>query len=135
MSRDETISLTSEQRERANEMLEQLDGESEPQDFVDEWRVAPNRVGMEWKEEAYQYVPTGMIVGTEGHNVERLVPGRLRSVVEKLLAGKFEKEPRFPPALCWVDGEYFVDADGNHRVIAFKYIGIEEVYAEVISFY
>lgn len=130
----ETLSLTEAQERRAEELLEMLYSEITPAEVVDEWRAAPNRVGMEWEELGCEYVRVEDIVGTEGHNVERLDAGRMRQVVKMLVGGEFEVESRFPPVLCKVDGEYFVDADGNHRVLAHKYIGIDEIYAEVVEY-
>lgn len=129
-----TISLTSGQEERAEELLEMLYTDITPDEVVDEWRAAPSRVGMEGEVLGEHCVLVADIVGTEGHNVERLDAGRMRRVVEMLVQGEFELEHHFPPVLCKVNGEYFVDADGNHRVLAHKYIGIDEIYAEVVEY-
>lgn len=130
-----TISLTEQQRKRAFEMLNKLDSTSKPKDFVSEWKATPDRIGREWDDLGERYVQVDEIVGTEPQNVERLEPKRLIDIIKKLTRGKFVKEHRYPPALCEVNGEYFVDADGNHRVLAFKYIGINRIYGEVLRYY
>lgn len=129
------MSLDEQQEAKLEELLRDLHSDMKPLDLVDEWRAAPNRVGLEWEERGYEYVSVDSIVGTEGHNVERLDAGRLRRVLEMLREGQFEKEHRFPPVLCKVGSEYFVDADGNHRVLAHKYLGLEKVYAEVVEYF
>lgn len=130
----DTITLTTAQRQNAQDLLTQLTDDTEPWDLVDEWRERPNTLNHTHTELGQQYFPVEQIVGTEDHNVTRLVTDRLREIIDILLNNEFEKEHRFPPVLSKIDGEYYVSNDGNHRTLAFKYIGIEEIYAEVIQY-
>lgn len=130
-----TISLTDEQTHKARELLEVLDEETVPKDLLSTWTERPETIGCEYEELGGQYVSTEKIIGTEDHNVDRLVTDRLREIIDILIEGSFEKEHRFPPVLSLIDGNYYVSNDGNHRTIAFKYLGIDEIYAEVVRYY
>lgn len=133
----ETLSLSREQVERAVEMAERLsEGEIEtPQDFVQEWRSAPSVTGATYENLGERYVPVENIKGTVPQNVERFNPGRAAKILTKLGDGEFEVEHERPPNLMKVGDEYFVDRDGIHRSLLFKYLGVDEMYAEVVEYY
>lgn len=131
----DTLTLSEKQEEKARKIIKTIDLESEPSDFISLWEPTPEkRQELEWKDEGTRYVRVDNIVGTEPFNTNRLVPGRLEDILRKMIEGKFEKEHSLPPVLSKVDGKYYVDADGNHRVLAHKMLGIEKIYAEIIEF-
>jgi len=51
-----------------------------------------------------------------------------------LESGEFEAQFVFPPSLKQVENELYVDADGNHRTIVFKFLGIDQMWAEVVVY-
>jgi len=130
----ETITLSDSQTVKAEQLLEMLDEDIHPSDIVSEWNPTPSRTNLEWTNIGGEYIPVTEIIGTEKHNIDRLEPKRMKNIVELLLNGEFNREHHLAPVLCKIDGDYYVDSDGNHRVLAHKFIGIEEIYADVVVY-
>lgn len=139
-----TLSLNSNQRPRAYEILRRLRDEEieHPLNVLDKWESVEERYdywanvhdleGEVTREKRYVAVPD--IVGTLHKDLtdpSKFKARRLEKIVKWLISGCFEKEHHAPPILEQIQDRYYVSANGNHRVIAFKAIGIEEMYATV----
>lgn len=140
MSRkSKTYSLTKEQERRAKTIIQNVNSYSSPSELVDSWEAAPSNLSYDQFEEKRNVkVPVERIQGTDKHNINRLVNSRLESIVRLLLEGRFEKRRQkrgVPHYICVNGNDYFVDSDGNHRTIAFKAIGIDNIYADVTRLY
>lgn len=137
------ICLTQEQRERAEKILRQLsNGEvEEPADIIERWEPMPDYDELDTEEHVFdidtsietKYVAVSDIIGTGTGGTDYLRTDRLKRVIELLLNGEFNCEPERPPKLEGVDGDYYVAVDGVHRTLAFKAIGLDEMYVEVIE--
>lgn len=141
----ETVTLNQHQRARAQEVLDRLaKGEIEhPLDVLDAWESVENTLDY-WDAQPEtntdyhredRYIPVAQIAGTTHKDVtnpDKFVPRRLRKVLMWLIAGRFEVKHDNPPIVEKIHGRYYVTANGNHRVIAFKALGIERIYASVI---
>lgn len=136
------IELTEEQRQRAEEALEQIKrGEvTHPKDLLDEWKACP-----EWQEidrmyegDVYKesvtvekWIPISNIVGTVSGNIDRFKKSRIESAFQRLLDGRFEPDHSRKPHYIEVGGDLYVGADGNHRSIACKVVGLDKILARV----
>jgi hypothetical protein len=130
----ETISLTDEQEERARRIYHQLrDGEiTRPTDIV-EWRKPSKSIDRQKKEgpipRHMEFIDPANIAGTTG-SPDYLQEGRLRTALVRLIQGDFEVKNRYPPVLQNFDGRYYITADGHHRCIAAKAVGLDQFYVE-----
>lgn len=104
----------------------------QPTDLVDRWdgwrpsyevEIAEQRKGV--------WVSVDEIVGSDPMNVDRLVERRLVRVANLLATGEWDPEYNRVVLAKHPDGDYYVSADGNHRVLAHKYFGYDRIYAEV----
>lgn len=77
-------------------------------------------------------IPVSAIDGTSSSSVT-IKEHRLRKMLNWLLRGEFQKRPERPPKLEKFCEKYYVSVDGHHRVIAFKWIGIDEIFAEYVG--
>ena len=124
MNRDQRL-------EDLREMLD-TDGELQPTDLVerwDGWRANYENDVVETCEGVW--VQTDSIVGTDPMNVDRLVESRLVRVVNWLAEGEWEPEYSAVVLAERPNGERYVTSDGNHRVLAHKFFGYDEIYADV----
>lgn len=120
--------------ERLTALRDLLDSEGDihPTDLVDRWdgwRPGSQHEQTETRDGVL--VATDTIVGTDPMNTDRLVENRLVRVVNWLAEGEWE--PRYSPVVLveHPNGERYVLSDGNHRVLAHKYFGYDEIYADV----
>ena len=121
--------------EQLHEMLDDEDADLHPEDLVDEWDTwAPNYEYDHVTEGQERMVPVDKIVGTDPINEDRLVERRLVKIVNTLVAGEWE--PRYDPVKLarHPNGDYYVTSDGNHRVLAHKFLGYDEIYATVTTY-
>jgi len=138
-----TITLNAKQRRRAKDILQRLSNEdiTEPKDIIEQWEQQPDYDNLntdkpvfdmdlqkEWK-----YVSVSDIIGTGAGAADRLEQERLKIILELLIGGEFEKEYERSPKIEGIGGDYYVAVDGVHRTLAFKAIGLEEIYARVIE--
>lgn len=136
MTKKTTLKLTDEQREKAYHIIQTLhsnpDKITHPTDLINEWVPQPSHDKITWTGNTEeQYVNTDNIIGTEAMNTDRLEPSRLMKTLARLVNNQYHEQPRSPPSLNKIEDEYYVGADGNHRCIIFKALGIEQIYAEV----
>lgn len=137
------ITLNAKQRRRANNILQRLSADNviEPKDIVEQWDKEPDYDDLNTEKPVFdmelqseqKYVPVSDIIGTGAGDVDRLEKRRLKKVLELLIDGEFEQENKRPPKIEQIGGDYYVAVDGVHRTLAFKAIGLEEIYAEVIE--
>jgi hypothetical protein len=137
----DTLTLTKNQRKRAKTILQRLsEGEIEkPTDFVERWELMPDYEELDTEEHVFdmdtsieqKYVSVSKIIGTGTGGVDYLQEERLKQVLELLLVGDYKREPERPPKLEGIDGNYYVAVDGVHRTLAFKAIGLDEMYVAV----
>lgn len=139
----ETISLTEKQRERAQNILEQIDDKeiNHPEDLVNTWEPKPDDEEINEMSEVNiferrlsqdkRYVPTSNIVGNNKYSIDYIQPRRIKKITNWLLDGEFERKNFAPPTLESIGENYYIYTDGTHRVLTFKSIGIEEIYAKV----
>lgn len=106
-----------------------------PTDLVDEWTGWRPPREMEYGESEKRMVDVDSIVGTDPMNVDRLVERRLVKIVNKMARGEWD--PRYNRVVLArrPDGDYFVSADGNHRVLAHKFFEMDEIFAKVTPYY
>lgn len=140
----ETITLTDEQRRRAEKALEALKrgGISEPNDLVD-WKGGP--IGLEEKamaltddyfgEGRYVWISGEDITGASREGLSYFKNGKLQRKLEWLLAGTFEIDHYRPPQYASINGDLYVTTDGLHRSIAFKAAGIDCVRVWVVPYH
>jgi hypothetical protein len=139
----DTLTLTKNQRRRAKTVLQRLsEGEIEkPTDIVERWEPMPDYEELDTEEHVFdmdtsieqKYVSVSDIIGTGTGGVDYLQQERLKQILELLMAGEFKRESERPPKFEGVDGNYYVAVDGVHRTLAFKAIGLEKMYVEVIE--
>lgn len=134
----ENLELTQRQQERLEQIKSLLQStpnqDITPTTLVDSWEPAPETHTMEW-ETSKRWVHTSNIVGTVKMNIERCDARRMLKHIERIERNDFDLKHPCPPALKQVDGEFYVDADGNHRVLLFKSIGVNKIWAEVVRYY
>lgn len=138
-----TITLNGDQRKRANDILQRLSrGEIvEPMDIVEQWEIMPNYDDLDTDKPVLdmnlqrerKYISVSNIIGTGTGAEDRLEQSRLKNAVELLVEGKFKEESERPPKIEGISGDYYVAVDGVHRSLAFKAIGTDEMYAEVVE--
>jgi hypothetical protein len=137
------ITLNAKQRRRAKELLQRLSNNdvTEPKDIVEQWEQEPDYdelntdkpiLDMDLQREQ-KYIPVSDIIGTGAGPADRLEQARLKAVLELLIDGEFKQECKRPPKIEGICGDYYVAVDGVHRTLAFKAIGLEEIFAEVIE--
>lgn len=140
MLRGEKISVPERIKDRASRLIKIIEEDSGidcPTDVpgLDEWRTEPE--DGEWREGSKareRMVNPEKIVGTDGINVDRFLPNRLLKALRLIGNEEYHQKPEYPPNLNYYPekDEYYVGADGNHRAIAFKALGLDEIYAEVV---
>lgn len=118
---------------RLRSLLE-ADEDIVPTDLVDEWAAWRPPREMEYGESETRMVDVDRIVGTDPMNVDRLVERRLVRIVNTMVEGNWK--PRYNRVVLarHPDGDYYVTADGNHRVLVHKFVGIDRIYAEVTPY-
>lgn len=138
----ETISLTDAQRARAREALEALDegSVSTPSDLVD-WRGGP--INLETNamaltddyrgESRYVWISGEDITGTT-RPTDYFKTFKLCRILEWLLEGIVEVAHRRPPQLASINGDLYVGADGLHRSLAYKIVGVDRVRVRVTPY-
>jgi hypothetical protein len=130
----ETISLTEEQEERARDIYQRLQDDeiTRPTDII-EWREPTKTIDYQAQKKSFprykELVDPGEIEGTTG-STARLEKHRLTTVLAWLIKGEFEVRDEYPPVLQKRDGGYYITADGHHRCIAAKAVGLDEFYVE-----
>lgn len=131
----ETLTLTSEQEQRAAELLKRTDnGEVDsPTDIVDSWHDPKTSINRDQKEGTYpryeDYVSPEAIAGSVGLS-NRLEKNRIKGVLVNMLEDNFEVQNSAPPVLQKRKGRYYVTSDGHHRCMVARAIGLDELYAE-----
>jgi hypothetical protein len=138
-----TITLNTKQQRRAEDILQRLSNEdvTEPKDIIKQWDQQPSYDDLNTNkpvfdmdlQKEWKYVSVSDIIGTGAGAANRLEQERLKDILELLIEGEFEKEYEHPPKLEGIGGDYYVAVDGVHRTLAFKAIGLEEIYAGVIE--
>lgn len=148
------VNLTDDQRERATAALEAVGVErgdqvdvSHPLDllaragYTGPWAPAPRHAEMrEWQEAngddpgettGIRWVDMSEVVGIRSGNYDRFEPSRLRGALHILLADRFDtdygKGRGADPEIHFrdINGDLYVVADGSHRVMALKAVGVD----------
>lgn len=141
----EPLRLSARQRHRAKQVIRTLESEVEDLatgesrntglgavDLVDEWEPIPPSVSGSFSESVAveQVVPVEEIRG--GGRCQNVIPERIESILHKMLHGGWDlHRGRKPPQLIQTKFGYYVDADGNHRALVYKILGLDTLYAEV----
>jgi hypothetical protein len=131
----ETLTLTPDQRERAEKLLKRtIDGSVQtPTDVVDSWNDPDSSIDRERKEGTLPhhegFVSPSAIEGSLGMST-RLEQGRIKKVLACMLKGEFEVRNLSPPTLQRRGDSFYVTNDGHHRSMVARAIGLEELYAE-----
>jgi hypothetical protein len=118
--------------EQLRNWVEDEDTSIHPTDLVEGWGCWAPRLEHDYIETTVGFVDVDRVVGTHPINEDRCVERRLVKIVNKMAEGVWEAESepvnlnRRPS-----DGQLFVGSDGNHRVLAHKFFGYDEIYAEV----
>lgn len=142
----EKIELDNDQREKAEQLLDQLSkGEiQQPGDVLEDWKslqeiVDYSKVGLVNNGEAGEdhsrkkrCIPVSDIAGTSREGI-KIMEHRFENVLNWLLSGEFKVRHSEVPILEKFDGEYYVSTDGHHRVVVFKVLDIEEMYVEYVE--
>jgi hypothetical protein len=142
----DTVQLSEDQRERATKILDLLNEQkiSYTDEIVEDWEY--NMRGIEYsnlkpaKNYFYngevhpdrEFIPVSKIAGTT-HSRSEFKQHRLRRVLNWLIDGEFQVRDERPPTLEKYSDSYWVSMDGHHRVIAFKSIGIEEMFVRYME--
>jgi len=87
---------------------------------------------MEQKELGIRWINVDRITGTLA-NTDKFWSGRFLGNVKLLRNKEYDFSYPKPSVLFKVNNEYFVATDGNHRVLAFKYLGIKKIKAKVVK--
>lgn len=132
---DTYVTLSESQQQKATELVSIVESKNAvvPADLLNRWEPAPETQRTDWSTET-RWVSPDNIIGTVPMNVDRFVSARALKHLERLQSGEFEAQFVFPPSLKQVEGELYVDADGNHRSIIFKFLGIERMWAEIVVY-
>jgi hypothetical protein len=140
-----TITLHSQQKKRGNDILKRVENDDtiHPLDLVDEWAPCPTWNDLDEMspvdvfdpeavgENVDQWVPMDTVVGTNPNLTSRFVDRRAERILKWMLAGDFQVKHEDRPHYIKVGDNYYVGADGNHRTLISKAVGVERLYAEV----
>lgn len=132
---DNTLKLNDSMVRKAKQLSRKAQGAKNPFVFVDDWYALPQRA-VEWNEEQGEdiiKVPVDKIIGTCPQNINRFQSMRFQNVLKTLAMGdwKTDRPGSELPQLQKVGDFWYVGADGNHRALAFKAMGIEYLTARV----
>lgn len=94
----------------------------------------PNNKNLKQTGRKRRKVNVNKIVGTIGRT-NKWYPERFFHAVWLLKNGKYDYDYIRLPILFKINGEYFVVTDGNHRVLAFKYLKIKKMTADIVELY
>jgi len=149
------LTLTSNQSERAKNILENLDENGRIQkSLLPEWQEAMSweqfnqRIDADVYEKSSEnkvrkWVPASDIVGPLGgtadpdekfqSSAQDVKSGRLEKIIGWMTDGEFEidYDDYDLPHYVEFDGKFYVTQDGRHRSIACKAVGIEKIWGEV----
>lgn len=149
------FSLSTVQRERAELILEELEENSRiPESHFPEWEEAMSwgqfdqRIDSDVHKRASEnkmekWVPPANIVGPLGNRIDPVEKtktraqdvkwDRLERIIGWMVDGEFEidNDGIDIPQYAEFDGDFYVTAEGRHRSIACKAVGIERIWGEV----
>lgn len=142
--KSEPLELTDAQRKRAEVALEVIRRKEIPQiqDFVDKWRTYPRKSVLheiaegkpyEDREQRKEWVAVEDIRGSDRgptHDVYRIKP-HFTQLLEGRFRPRYEVEGTSLPRYVEIAGDLYVGIDGNHRSIACKAVGVDEIFAQV----
>lgn len=94
--------------------------------------VYPENSKMKQGKEVKKWVEVDKIVGTF-RDPQVWFASRFLKFVKLLEKSEYNYLDEYPPVLFKINGEYFVASDGNHRCLAFKYLKIKRMVAEVVE--
>jgi hypothetical protein len=134
------VKLSPHQVERVRELIDAASkGKlNEPEDVVDEWRQLPShdQIQAEAAVDLAENPPGPERVSIDPKQVvgaslpERLDLTRFIDVLELLLDGEFDRDHEECPVVLEFKDEYFVTADGTHRLLACKALDIAPITVE-----
>lgn len=78
------------------------------------------------------WVDTSKIIGTIA-NARKWFPERFFHIVDLLQSNQYDYDHARPPVLFKLGQKYYVATDGNHRVLAFKYLKLKRIFAAVVE--
>lgn len=90
------------------------------------WRDKKQKVlGIRW-------VDVDKIVGTVAR-IDKFWKERFIECIKLVQTNKYNFNWAKPPVLFKIRNEYFVTTDGNHRVLAFKFLELKRIKAKVVE--
>lgn len=92
------------------------------------WKV------MKQRNRKKQWIEVDKIIGTDAHN-DKWFSNRFFNAIKLIEDEEYDYNHDWLPILFKINGEYFVASDGNHRCLAFKYLKIKKMTAEVVELY
>lgn len=112
--------------------MEIIPEEYKPQIWKELDKSYPKCGEMKQIERNNQWVEVDKIIGTD-RDPTRWFPRRFFRCIELLKKEEYDYNHDWLPILFKIGGEYFVASDGNHRVLAFKYLKIKKMTAEIVE--
>lgn len=101
-----------------------------PKDWKSLQKEYPNWGHIDQGKLKRQWVSVRDIIGSEKDS--NLIYLHRLEKIEKLVKDKeYDYKDDSPPCLIRINGKYFVMGDGNHRIIAFKRMGLRKIVADV----
>ena len=114
--------------------MEKIPDKYKPQVWKKLDQAYPAWKHMKQKERDKQWIHIKKIVGTDAHN-DKWYAYRFFNAIRLLEQKEYDYKHDHLPILIKINKEYFVAADGNHRVLAIKYLKIKKMTAEVVELY
>lgn len=119
--------LSPPKKKQARQLIKDIESSqiSVPQDIV-QWECHSTGGFSATRKEKQMVKPTNIKGVYDCTLRERLVPGRLKKILTKLIEREWKETSRYPPDVVKVSpGEYYIFRDGIHRAIAHKFLNIE----------
>lgn len=140
------IELTAEQSERAKDALERAENDEATcaTDLLDEWKTAPSNPVLRrlsntndngYTGTVYGWISTEDICGTDGDG--EFLGNRIEITLRRMINGRYRPEHtrnNQMPHYKEICGDLYVGQDGNHRSVACKYVGVDEIYAQISEY-
>lgn len=132
------VQLSDQQKRMGRELAADIDKGrvDHPTDMVSEWKGLPDN-GLVWGEDLIKeseertFVNPNNIKGTNRVNVDRFEKNRILNALRMLVQGEYNRKHDDPPKLFEIQGDLYVDEDGNHRSLAHKFLNMDKMWAEV----
>lgn len=130
------LELDEEQRDRAIEIYKRIeDGKvRSPTDVVESWETPKVVVDDSEYDGTFprdeDFISPAKIAGTFHSTIHRVETGRLQTILKWMVEGEFQTQHMCPPVVQKREDRYYVTADGHHRCMVAKAVGLDELYVE-----